>query len=126
MPQAGAERHPRTPRRKSDPLFRCRRLLTKAHERLAENGESKLLGLLAAGDPRGEVRDAWHAKEIVRSIYDITDPVLAEEFVCELAIDLQDLDRPIEVRSLGRSYVRWSTEITDWHKASVSNGPPKP
>jgi transposase len=47
--------------RKNDPLSRSRRLLTKADERLDENGRSKLLGLLAAGDPRGEVRLAWHA-----------------------------------------------------------------
>ena len=47
--------------RKTDPLYRARRLLTKAHERLDEHGETKLLGLLAAGDRRGEVRMAWHA-----------------------------------------------------------------
>ena len=41
---------------KHDPLYRCRRLLTKADERLDEGGRTKLLGLLEAGDPRGEVR----------------------------------------------------------------------
>ena len=51
--------------RKDDPLYRCRRLLTKADERLDETGRNKLLGLLQAGDPRGEVRMAWHAKEVV-------------------------------------------------------------
>src|SRR3984957_10338304 len=40
---------------KSDPLYRCRRLLTKADERIDEKGKEKLLGLLRAGDPRGEV-----------------------------------------------------------------------
>jgi transposase len=40
---------------KYDPLYRCWRLLTKADERLDENGKSKLLGLLRAGDPKGEV-----------------------------------------------------------------------
>ena len=45
---------------KADPLYRSRRLLTKADERLDEHGRSKLLGLLDAGDPRGEVRMAWH------------------------------------------------------------------
>jgi hypothetical protein len=109
--------------RKSDPLYRARRLLTKANERLDEKGSAKLTGLLAAGDPHGEVRTAWHAKEVVRSIYDITDVTLAEEFVCELAIDLQDGDHPLEVRSLGRTLARWFTEITNWHKAFVSNGP---
>ena len=37
--------------RKSDPLYRCRRLLTKAKERLDEKGHEKLTGLLRAGDP---------------------------------------------------------------------------
>jgi hypothetical protein len=53
--------------RKPDPLYRARRLSIKAHERLDERGETKLLGLLAAGDPGGEVRSTWHAKEVVRS-----------------------------------------------------------
>ena len=48
--------------RKDDPLYRCRRLLTKADERLDDRGRTKLLGLLDAGDPRGEVRIAWHAE----------------------------------------------------------------
>ena len=41
--------------RKTDPLYRSRRLLTKGHERLDDTGEAKLRGLLEAGDPRGEV-----------------------------------------------------------------------
>src|SRR4051794_25082463 len=63
------------------PLYRCRRLLTKADERLDERGRTKLPGLLDAGDPHGEVRAAWHAKEVVRSIYDHHDPSLALRFV---------------------------------------------
>jgi len=109
--------------RKSDPLYRVRRLLTKAQERLDDNGTTKLAGLLAAGDPRGEVRMTWHAKEATRGIYDLTDAAVAEEYVCELAIDMQDPSHPLEVRSLGRTLTRWFTEITNWHKAFVSNGP---
>jgi transposase len=108
---------------KTDPLYRARRLLTKAAERVDEKGKTKLVGLLAAGDPKGEVKEAWHANEIVRSIYDITEVETAEEFVCELAIDLQDESRPPEVRSLGRTLARWFREITNWHKAAVTNGP---
>ena len=109
--------------RKDDPLYRARRLLTKAHERLDDRGETKLLGLLAAGDPRGEVRMAWHAKEVVRSIYDITDPDVAGEFVDQLGVDLQDESCPPEVRSLGRTIVRWRDQIVAWHHALVTNGP---
>jgi transposase len=109
--------------RKDDPLYRARRLLTKAHERLDHHGDTKLRGLLEAGDPRGEVRMAWHAKEVVRSIYDITDPELAGEFVDQLGDDLQDESCPPEVRSLGRTIVRWRQHIVAWHHALVSNGP---
>jgi transposase len=109
--------------RKSDPLYRCRRLLTKADERLDDRGRSKLLGLLEAGDPKGEVRMAWHAKEVVRSIYDHTDPALAAEFVDRLGHDLQDDSCPPEVRQMGRTIGRWRDQIVAWHRAHVSNGP---
>jgi transposase len=109
--------------RKDDPLYRARRLLTKAHERLDMRGDTKLRGLLAAGDPRGEVRTAWHAKETVRSIYDITDPHVAHHFVAQLGLDLQDESCPPEVHSLGRTLRRWLTHITAWHEAKVTNGP---
>jgi transposase len=109
--------------RKDDALYRARRLLTRAHERLDDRGETKLLGLLEAGDPRGEVRMAWHAKEVVRSIYEIADPDMAGEFVDQLAGDLQDESCPPEVRSLGRTIMRWRDQIVAWHEAFVSNGP---
>jgi transposase len=109
--------------RKDDALYRARRLLTKAHERLDERGETKLLGLLDAGDPRGQVRIAWHAKEVVRSIYEISDPELAGAFVDQLGVDLQDESCPPEVRSLGRTIECWRDQIVAWHQALVSNGP---
>jgi transposase len=109
--------------RKDDPLYRARRLLTKAHERLDDRGEQKLRGLLEAGDPHGEVRMAWHAKEVARSIYEISEAELAAEFVDQLGVDLQDDSCPPEVRSLGRTIVRWRDHIVAWHQALVSNGP---
>jgi transposase len=45
--------------REDDPLYRSRKLLTMAAERLDERGETKLRGLLAAGDPDGQVYEAW-------------------------------------------------------------------
>ena len=97
--------------------------MTKAHERLDERGEHKLMGLLRAGDPRGEVAMAWHAKETVRSIYEIPDPVVADDFVTQLGRDLQDDSCPPEINKLGRTIVRWKNQITAWHRARVSNGP---
>ena len=108
---------------KTDPLYRARRLLTKAHERLDDRGDAKLRGLLHAGDPRGEVQMTWHAKETIRSIYHIDDCDLAGEFVDQLTADLQDSSMPLEVRALGRTIARWRDQIVAWHRARVSNGP---
>ena len=58
---------------KHDPLYRARKLLVSASETITDSGRVRLRGLLDAGDPYGEVRDAWHAKETLRSIYDIDD-----------------------------------------------------
>ena len=37
--------------------------------------------------------------------------------------DLQDESCLIEVRSLGRTLVRWKHQIAAWHRAHLSNGP---
>jgi hypothetical protein len=52
-------------------------MLIMASERLDNRGEKRTQGLLRAGDPYGEVRDAWYAKESVRDIYQIGDSQLA-------------------------------------------------
>ena len=82
-----------------------------------------MVGLLEAGDPKGEVRDAWHAKEAVRSIYAIDDPELAAEFVAQLGIDLQDESSSPEIRRLGRTITKWQHQIAAWHQAKFTNGP---
>ena len=110
--------------RKTDPLYRCRRLLTKADERLDDRGRTKLLGLLEAGDPKGEVRMAWHAKEVVRSIYDHTDPdARRASSSTGSATTSKTTSCPPEVRQLGRTILRWRDQIVAWHRAHVSNGP---
>jgi transposase len=91
---------------KDDPLYRARRLLTMAEERLDENGREKLLGLLSAGDPKNQVGAAWHAKEAVRELYALDDEELAAQWIDELIRDMKDPSWPIEVRSLGRTLKR--------------------
>jgi len=108
---------------KDDPLYRCRRLLTKADERLTAGGRTKLLGLLQAGDPHGGVTAAWHAKEAVRELYTHTDADLAMHWLERLAADMKDKDNPPEVRGLGRTLLRWKEQIVAWHRSHVSNGP---
>ena len=74
--------------RKHDPLYRARKLLVSASENITDSGRVRLRGLLDAGDPYGEVRDAWHAKETLRSIYDIDDAEVGAATVAQLAGDL--------------------------------------
>ena len=100
-----------------------RRLLISAHERLSEGADTKLRGLLTAGDPQGEVRLAWHAKETLRGLYDIDCPRLADAYLRELTDNLTDTDCPPELSRLGRTLRRWHHQIINWHQARVTNGP---
>ena len=56
-------------------------MLVMAHERLDDKGDAELRGLLGAGDPKGEVRMAWHAREVVRQLSSIDHPDVALTFV---------------------------------------------
>jgi transposase len=109
--------------RKADPLYRARRRLVMANERLTDDGRERLMGLLRAGDPRREVWFAWNAKEVVRQIYDHSDEQLAAEWVDAIERDFADREMPPEVRRLGRTIGRWRDQIVAWHRSHVSNGP---
>lgn len=92
--------------RKSGPFYRCRRLLTKAKERLDQKRHEKLTRLLRAGDPHWGVDTCWEAKEGVRELYTHADPHLAIEWLTQLGHDLQDTAYPPEARSLGLTLFR--------------------
>ncbi len=98
-----------------------RRLLTKAEERLSEEGREKLLGLLRAGDPQAHVATTWQGKELIRSLYDHVNEALALEFITGLGQDFKNAAPP-EVRSLGRTLLKWKHQIVAWHQAHVTNG----
>ena len=109
--------------RKDDPLYRARKLLVSASEHITDAGRARLRGLLDASDPYGEVRDAWHAKETLRAIYDIPDPEVGAATVDQLGADLQDPGMPEEINRLGRTITAWRTQISNWHAARVTNAP---
>lgn len=106
-----------------DPLYRCRRLLTKADGRLDDRGRTSSSG--CSRPVTRSARSAWPVDrlEVVREIYAIADPVLATEFVARLADDLQDRECPPEVRQLGRTIGRWAAQISACHGARAPNGP---
>ncbi|MHB8465051.1 MAG: transposase [Acidimicrobiales bacterium] len=61
----------------------------------------------------------------MRSIHDHHDPELTVAFVDRLGHDLQDDSCPVEVRSLGRTLIRWRDQIAARHRSHASNGPTK-
>jgi transposase len=94
-----------------------------AAERLNENGQEKLVGLLSAGDRRSQVAACYNAKEAVRELYTVPDYELAAQWIDELIRDMNDPSWPVEVRSLGRTLKRWRNQIIAWHRAHFTNGP---
>ena len=55
--------------RRDDPLYRTRRLMTRAFERLSEHQRQRLFAALSEGDPAGEVSAAILGKELLRDTY---------------------------------------------------------
>lgn len=109
--------------RKADPLYRARKLLTLADERLDEQGRAKLRGLLAAGDPDGQVAAAHNAKECLRELYTLWDqPAVARRWLAALIADLAR-QPGAELRGMARTLRRWRDQILAWHTTGVSNGP---
>jgi len=109
--------------RKHDPLYRSRKLLTVAEERLDDQGLAKLTGLLAAGDPNGEVHQAWAAKEATRNLYTMWDQEpAARGWLNGLIADCGDAKSP-EVRGMARTLAQWREQILAWHTTGASNGP---
>lgn len=108
--------------RRDDPLYRARKLLTLAAERLDHAGHERRRGLLAAGDPHGEVADAWTAKECLREVYTLYgDPDAAAGWLDALTDELAE-HRALELRGMARTLRRWRSQILAWHTTGASNG----
>ncbi len=96
-------------------------MLTGA-ERLEGPGLERMLIGIRAGDPDDEVLVAWLAKESVRAVYLSENPADAE-LLLDKAIEGCRTDPVAEIKSLGRTVVRWRTEILAHHTTGASNGP---
>ncbi len=108
--------------RKTDPLYKIRKLLLKGNERLDSRGSDRMLLGLRAGDPHDEVLGAWLAKESVRDVYLTDNPADAATLLDKAIVGCRR-DDVAEIRSLGRTLTRWRTEILNHHTTGASNGP---
>jgi transposase len=108
--------------RRTDPLYRARRVLLTGYERLTEDRFWWMATLLRAGDPDGEVSAAWIAKELLRDTYSAIDEAHARRRLIAFYIHCADTDVP-ELTRLARTVSRWSHEVLAYHTTGkASNG----
>jgi transposase len=96
--------------RRTDPLYRARRVLLTGYERLTEDRFWWMATLLRAGDPDGEVSAAWVAKELLRDTYSAVDEAHARRRLIAFYIHCADTD-VLELARLARTVSRWSDEV---------------
>jgi transposase len=109
--------------RAADPLYRARKLLVMRETASDPELQERLEGLLALGDPEGEVAFAYSVKEAVARFYDTEDNDQAADLLRDIIDHGSKRSAPFEVRRLARTLCNWFTPIVAWHEAKVSNGP---
>ncbi len=109
--------------RRDDPLYKARRLLLRAENRLDEAATERLGSLLSLGDPTAEVAIAYRVKERLRDFYQTSDPEAAREILEDLQRHCVKKAMPPEVQKFGRTIHRWFDKICNYHIARMTNGP---
>jgi transposase len=109
--------------RSGDPLYRARKLLVLRETSADPELQERLEGLLALGDPDGEVAFAYSVKEAVALFYATDDAGQAADLMRDIIDHGSRPSVPFEVRRLARTLKNWFEPIVAWHEARVSNGP---
>jgi transposase len=100
--------------RTDDPLYRIRRVLVRAADRLTPRQWARLEAAWDAADPHDEVYLAWAVKEALRDVYRSRDPHDAR--VALAAFYAWAADSGIdECQRLARTVRRWEPELLAWH-----------
>jgi transposase len=109
--------------RRDDPLYRARRVLLMAEEKLDAAASERLESLLRLGDPNAEVAIAYRLKERLRDFYAAQGLEEGRQILQELMDHCLKQAMPYEVQKFGRTLKRWFEKICNYHLAKVSNGP---
>jgi transposase len=109
--------------RKDDPLYRARRVLLMAEEKLDQESTERLRSLLELGDPNAEVAIAYRVKERLRDFYRAPDYATGRLILEELKHHCTKKAMPPEIQKLGRTLSRWFDKLCNYHIAKMSNGP---
>jgi transposase len=108
--------------RKGDPLYRIRRRLLAAHDRLGTGNYERMVVLLEAGDPEGQVAAAYLAKELLREVYATTELAEARHRLERFYVHCRAADVP-ELTRLARTVRIWERQVLAWHVTGLTNGP---
>jgi transposase len=106
--------------RKDDPLYRIRRRLLAAHERLGPSAFARVLTWLDVGDPDGEVAAAYLAKELLRETFVADDAFDARRRLGVFYDHCRSSEVP-ELNRLARTVARWEIPILRWHRTGLTN-----
>lgn len=107
--------------RRDDPLYRIRRTLLVAHDRLTDPQRERIVRLLQAGDPDGEVASTYLAKELLREVYATRRLPTARRRLARFYAHC-DASRVRECRRLARTIRSWEAEVLAFHATGKSNG----
>jgi transposase len=107
--------------RKHDPLYRIRRTLLVAHDRLTEHQRERVVRLLLEGDPDGEVGVAYLAKELLREVYAARSLRTARRRLKRFYRHCAD-SHVRECVRLARTIRSWENEVLAYHATGASNG----
>ncbi len=83
---------------------------------------ARVVVLLELGDPAGEVGAAYMAKELMREVYETTDPNEGHRRL-RLFYDHCAASDVVELERLARTIRRWESQILAWHTTGLTNGP---
>jgi len=106
--------------RKSDPLYRIRRALLTADNKLTEDRFAWMQAMLDRGDPGGEVAAAWIAKELLRDVYAARDEAHARRLMISFYVWCADSDVR-ELRRLASTVSRWSEQVFAYHRTGKAS-----
>jgi transposase len=110
--------------RKTDPLFRIRRLLRRGHEHHTERSWARLLAGLDAGDtPDEQLARTWVAAQDLRLTFACPDRERAQQNLYRWLAYCADANIP-ELSRLARTIDSWRPELLAYFDTGgVSNGP---
>ena len=108
--------------RRDDPLYRIRRGLLVAHERLSDQQHDRVVTLLGHGDRHGDVTNTYLAKELLRDVYDAATVRGARRRLRRF-YEHCDQAGVRECRRLARTIRAWEAEVLAFHTTGRSNGP---